>query len=183
MSEQKMHQGQVVRTEHECSRTEELGLSDHLSARISQLQDIAKLAQTELHWNCFGALQFILGSNSVPQLINQMPEFGLQIDIDHALSSLRQPFVFQICGRYELPGEFNMGTDEYQGVIHAGIVFGIDPRDLSIKVFEKNGREGALQVSPWHEVMQRFPTEIEYFRFFEMDDKQFQEWCKNWDRL
>ena len=163
---------------------DEFGLctGSFLSDRIANLQEIERRNQTQYPWNCFSAVQFVAASNTLPLLINHMPEFGQKTDIDIALSTLRRPFVFQIIGRYELPAEFNMGTEEFTGVIHSGIVLREDRNNSLIKIFEKNSWQGKLQTSAWHKVIQRFLGDIDYFRFFEANDRQFQAWCKSYDQ-
>lgn len=158
-----------------------LSIEPDFANRIASVCSYQDNPENNAHWNCFGALQFLISSNTKPQLIIDMPEFGIKKDLNFSIDSFSKPVVFQICGTYSLPGEFGMGEFEYQGVIHTGILLGEDKKSSKHKIFEKVDWDGDVQIESWDKMIKRFQGEIKYLRFFQLNNLEFQSWCRSWE--
>lgn len=156
-----------------------------LFERMQALQDIYDSGNRR--WNCWDAVYFVAGNFEVPCASPRgMPEFGEKMDLSSALKQFEAPFVFQVCGPYEIPMDFNMGWETHYGVQHTGIILESPTPNEPTMIFEKNCSWGELLTSRWEDMIARFDKdniEIQYFRFFSLHDTEFQESIRHSERI
>lgn len=125
-----------------------------------------------LHYNCFGALSYVVGVKAQLTCPLSMAEMGERLTLSEAINRFKAPFVFQLCGGYSVPDEVG-GWDFLNGVVHAGLVLGTKS-DGNVEIFEKFGPIGPVRKMTWTEMVANFfkepPLENEYARFLSVED-------------
>jgi hypothetical protein len=161
----------------------EISQNIRLSERMQALQDIYDSGNRR--WNCIQAVYFLAGNFDLPPSDwLGMPEFGEQMDLSSALTQFEAPFVFQVCGPYQVA--VSPGWETHYGVQHTGIILGSTTPNEPTMIFEKNCSWGELLTSSWEDMIARFAKdsiEIQYFRFFSLHDSEFQESIREYKRF